>query len=81
MVLRVCRLFAKFPVCGYPLQCCSDQVHRRLVDVQLALEGHAVGAAASLDVLRGGESRALNVVVGERPRSSTCEASERLGSA
>ena len=35
-------------------------------DVQLALERHAVGSPAELDVLRGGEPRKVAIVVGER---------------
>jgi S1-C subfamily serine protease len=37
-------------------------------DVQLALESHAVGSAAEIDLLRGGEARKVSVVVGERRR-------------
>uniref|UniRef100_Q01SP5 PDZ/DHR/GLGF domain protein n=1 Tax=Solibacter usitatus (strain Ellin6076) TaxID=234267 RepID=Q01SP5_SOLUE len=37
-------------------------------DIQLGLEGHAVGLKVEVEVLRGGEARQVNVVVGERPR-------------
>jgi S1-C subfamily serine protease len=37
-------------------------------DIQLVLEGQAVGGKVELEVLRGGESRQVNVVIGERPR-------------
>jgi S1-C subfamily serine protease len=39
-------------------------------DIQLGLEGHAVGGKVELEVLRGGESRLVAVVIGERPRRS-----------
>ena len=39
-------------------------------DIQLGLEGHAVGGKVELEVLRGGESRQVAVVIGERPRRS-----------
>ena len=39
-------------------------------DIQLGLEGHGVGQKVELEVLRGGESRQLGVVIGERPRRS-----------
>jgi S1-C subfamily serine protease len=39
-------------------------------DIQLVLEGHAVGGKVAVEVLRGGESRGIDVVVGERPRRS-----------
>jgi S1-C subfamily serine protease len=39
-------------------------------DIQLVLEGHAVGGKVEVEVLRGGESRRINVIVGERPRRS-----------
>jgi S1-C subfamily serine protease len=39
-------------------------------DIQLVLEGHAVGGKVEVEVLRGGESRRIDVVVGERPRRS-----------
>jgi S1-C subfamily serine protease len=39
-------------------------------DIQLVLEGHAVGGKVPVEVLRGGELRALEVVIGERPRRS-----------
>ena len=39
-------------------------------DIQLVLEGHAVGGKVLVEVLRGGESRRIDVVVGERPRRS-----------
>jgi S1-C subfamily serine protease len=39
-------------------------------DVQLALEGRAVGQSVTLDVLRGGESRQIAVIIAERPRSN-----------
>jgi S1-C subfamily serine protease len=38
-------------------------------DIQLALEGRAVGHSVMLDVLRGGESRQIPVTIAERPRS------------
>jgi S1-C subfamily serine protease len=37
-------------------------------DIQLVLEGHAVGQKVEVEVLRGGEPRQVKVVVGERPR-------------
>ena len=37
-------------------------------DIQLALEGHAVGKKIEVEVLRGGEARRIDVIVGERPR-------------
>ena len=39
-------------------------------DIQLVLERHVVGGKVAVEVLRGGESRAIDVVVGERPRRS-----------
>jgi len=39
-------------------------------DIQLVLERHAVGGKVEVEVLRGGESRRIDVVVGERPRRS-----------
>jgi S1-C subfamily serine protease len=36
-------------------------------DIQLVLEGRAVGQSVEVDVLRGGESRQIGVVIGERP--------------
>jgi S1-C subfamily serine protease len=39
-------------------------------DIQLVLERHAVGGKVEVEVLRGGESRGIEVVVGERPRRS-----------
>ena len=39
-------------------------------DIQLVLEGHAVGEKVAVEVLRGGESRQIGVVIGERPRRS-----------
>jgi S1-C subfamily serine protease len=39
-------------------------------DIQLALEGRAVGQSVTLDVLRGGESRQIAVTIAERPRSN-----------
>lgn len=38
-------------------------------DIQLALEGRAMGQSVSLDILRGGESRQIAVTIAERPRS------------
>lgn len=37
-------------------------------DVQAALEGHAPGSAVAVGLVRGGEPRALSVVLGERRR-------------
>ena len=37
-------------------------------DVQLALEGHAVGQSVPAEVLRGGVSRQIPITVGERPQ-------------
>jgi S1-C subfamily serine protease len=37
-------------------------------DIQLGLEGHAVGQKVEVEVLRGGEARPMGVVIGERPR-------------
>ena len=37
-------------------------------DIQLGLEGHAVGQQVELQVLRGGEARTVKVAIGERPR-------------
>ncbi len=37
-------------------------------DIQLGLEGHAVGQKVEVEVLRGGEARPVGVVIGERPR-------------
>jgi S1-C subfamily serine protease len=37
-------------------------------DIQLGLEGHGVGQKVALEVLRGGEARQVDVVIGERPR-------------
>src|ERR1022692_982791 len=39
-------------------------------DIQAGLEGRAVGGKVEVEVLRGGESRGIDVVVGERPRRS-----------
>jgi S1-C subfamily serine protease len=39
-------------------------------DIQLVLEGHAIGGKVDVEVLRGGESRRIEVIVGERPRRS-----------
>lgn len=39
-------------------------------DIQSVLEGHAVGNKVEAVFLRGGDSRSLNIVVGERPRRS-----------
>jgi S1-C subfamily serine protease len=39
-------------------------------DIQLALEGRAVGQSVTLDVLRGGEARQIAVTIAERPRSN-----------
>ena len=39
-------------------------------DLQGALESHARRKAVEAEVLRGGESRNLAIVVGERPRRS-----------
>lgn len=39
-------------------------------DIQLVLEGHAVGRKVEVEVLRGGESRRIDLVIGERPRRS-----------
>jgi S1-C subfamily serine protease len=39
-------------------------------DIQLVLERHAVGGKVEVTLLRGGESRGVDVVVGERPRRS-----------
>ncbi len=39
-------------------------------DIQLGLEGHAVGQKVEVEVLRGGEARPVGVVIGERPRRS-----------
>lgn len=38
-------------------------------DIQLALEGRAVGQSVTLDLIRGGEARQIAVVIAERPRS------------
>jgi S1-C subfamily serine protease len=38
-------------------------------DIQLALEGRAVGQSVPLDILRGGEARQIAVTIAERPRS------------
>ena len=37
-------------------------------DIQLGLEGHAVGQKVDVEVLRGGEARQVGVVIGERPQ-------------
>jgi S1-C subfamily serine protease len=37
-------------------------------EIQLVMEGHAVGQAVEAEVLRGGVSRKIAVTVGERPR-------------
>jgi S1-C subfamily serine protease len=39
-------------------------------DIQAVLEGHAVGQKVEAVFLRGGDSRSLNIVIGERPRRS-----------
>jgi S1-C subfamily serine protease len=39
-------------------------------DIQLGLEGHAVGQKVEAEVLRGGVPRQIGVVIGERPRRS-----------
>jgi S1-C subfamily serine protease len=39
-------------------------------DIQSALEGHAVGSPIDVVVSRGGESRTISIVVGERPARS-----------
>ena len=39
-------------------------------DIQLALEGRAVGQSVAVDILRGGESRQIAVTIAERPRSN-----------
>jgi S1-C subfamily serine protease len=39
-------------------------------DIQLALEGRAVGQTVTIDILRGGESRQIDVTIAERPRSN-----------
>ncbi|HEX3880862.1 MAG TPA: PDZ domain-containing protein, partial [Bryobacteraceae bacterium] len=39
-------------------------------DIQSALEGHAVGSPIDVMVSRGGESRTISIVVGERPARS-----------
>jgi S1-C subfamily serine protease len=39
-------------------------------DIQLALEGRAVGQTVPVDILRGGESRQIAVSIAERPRSN-----------
>jgi S1-C subfamily serine protease len=39
-------------------------------DIQLVLERHVVGGKVEVEVLRGGEPRRIDVVVGERPRRS-----------
>jgi S1-C subfamily serine protease len=37
-------------------------------EIQVAMEGHAVGQAVEAEVLRGGVSRKIAIAVGERPR-------------
>ena len=39
-------------------------------DIQLALEGRAVGQTVAVDIVRGGESRQIAVSIAERPRSN-----------
>ena len=39
-------------------------------DIQTVLEGHAVGTSVEAEFLRGGTSRKVAIVVGERPRRS-----------
>lgn len=39
-------------------------------DLQGALESHGVGSPVEADILRGGASRKLSIVIGERPRRS-----------
>ena len=46
----------------------TDKAVQDTDDIQLGLEGHGVGQKVELEVLRGGESRTVAVVVGERPR-------------
>jgi S1-C subfamily serine protease len=39
-------------------------------EVQMALEAHGVGKSVEASVLRGGASRTVAIVIGERPRRS-----------
>ena len=38
-------------------------------DIQLALEGRAVGQSVAVGIVRGGERRQIAVTIAERPRS------------
>lgn len=39
-------------------------------DIQIALEGRAIGSAIDAEVSRGGESRSIPIAIGERPQRS-----------